>query len=295
MHGNGEEALLLFRDMINSGFRANSVTFAGVLSGCSHSRFVDKGLEIFHSMSQDHSVEPDIDHYSCMVDMLSRAGRLKEAYEFVQRMPMEPTAAAWGALLGGCRVYKNVELARIAANNLFRIEPENPGNYVLLSNIFSTAKLWNEASETRKLMRSKGISKTPGCCWIEVRNRVYTFVVGDKRNEQTDRIYKFLDHVGEKMRIAGCFPITEFVLQDLDQEEKEEVLCSHSEKLAVAFGVLNLAGESTIRVFKNLRICGDCHNFIKFVAEISGVRIIVRDSFRFHHFKEGLCSCGEFW
>lgn len=295
MHGNGEEALLLFREMVDSGVRPNSVTFTGVLSGCSHSRLVDEGLLIFDSMSRDHSVEPDADHHSCMVDVLSRAGRLEEAYEFIKKMPIEPTAGAWGALLGGCRVYKNVELGRIAANRLFEIESDNPGNYVLLSNILVSAKLWSEALETRKLMRDRGVTKNPGCSWIQVRNRVHTFVVGDKSNDQSDEIYRFLDYMGEKMRIAGYLPNTDFVLQDVDQEEKEEVLCNHSEKLAVAFGVLNLNGESSIRVFKNLRICGDCHNAIKFMAKIVGVKIIVRDSLRFHHFRDGLCSCQDFW
>ncbi|KAK9275541.1 hypothetical protein L1049_022808 [Liquidambar formosana] len=295
MHGNGKEALFLFHKMLDSGVKPNSVTFTGVLSGCSHSRLVNEGLLVFDSMSRDYSIEPDADHYSCMVDVLSRSGRLTEAYEFIQKMPLEPTAGAWGALLGACRVYKNVELGKIAANQLFEIEPHNPGNYILLSNIFVSAKLWGEASQTRKLMRDRGITKTPGCSWVQVRNRVYTFVVGNKGNEQSDEIYKFLDDLGEKMRLAGYLPDIDFVLQDVDEEEKEEILCNHSEKLAVAFGILNLNGESSIRVFKNLRICGDCHNAIKFIAKIVGVQIIVRDSLRFHHFRDGLCSCRDFW
>ncbi|KAL6313561.1 hypothetical protein AAG906_006926 [Vitis piasezkii] len=230
MHGNGEEALLLFREMVDSGVRPNSVTFTGVLSGCSHSRLVDEGLLIFDSMSRDHSVEPDADHHSCMVDVLSRAGRLEEAYEFIKKMPIEPTAGAWGALLGGCRVYKNVELGRIAANRLFEIEPDNPGNYVLLSNILVSAKLWSEASETRKLMRDRGVTKNPGCSWIQVRNRVHTFVVGDKSN----------DHIVDS-------------------------------------------------VFKNLRICGDCHNAIKFMAKIVGVQIIP------HALKPASAPVFNFW
>ena len=166
MHGKGEEALLLFEKMLDSGAKPNSVTFTGVLSGCSHSQLVDKGLLIFDSMSRDYSTEPDVDHYSCMVDVLSRAGRLEQAYEFIRRMPIEPTAAAWGALLSACRVHRNMELAKIAAKKLFEIEPHNPGNYVLLSNIFSTANLWEEASEIRKLMSDRGIIKEPGCSWV---------------------------------------------------------------------------------------------------------------------------------
>lgn len=294
MHGRGEEALLLFRNMLISGVKPNSITFTGVLSGCSHSKLVDEGLQVFHSM-RSHLIEPDADHYASLVDILSRAGCLDEAYGYIQRMPMKPTAGAWGALLGGCRVYKNVDLARIAAKHLFEIEPDNPGNYVLLSNIFVEGKLWNEASMYRKIMEQKQISKPPGCSWIQVKNKVHTFIAGDKSNEQSEKISKFLMDISNKVRLAGYLPNTDFVLQDLDQEEKEEVLCSHSEKLAVAFGLLNLKGESSIRVFKNLRICGDCHNFIKFAAKVVGIQIIVRDSLRFHHFKEGLCSCRDFW
>ena len=210
-------------------------------------------------------------------------------------MPMKPTAGAWGALLGGCRVYKNVELARIAGKHLFEIEPDNPGNYVLLCNVFVAAKLWSEALKYRKIMEEKGISKPPGCSWIQVKNKVFTFSVGDQSNEQSDKISEFLNVIGQKVRLAGYMPNTDFVLQDLDQEDKEAVLCNHSEKLAVAFGLLNLNGESTIHVFKNLRICGDCHNFIKCTAKIVDKQIIVRDSLRFHHFKDGLCSCKDFW
>lgn len=295
MHGRGEEALLLFRKMVDSGVKPNSVTFTGVISGCSHSQMVDEGVSVFDSMSKNYEVEPDSEHYSCIADVLGRAGRLAEAYKFIQKMPVEPTASAWGALLGACRIYKNVDLARIAASHLFEIEPNNPGNYVLFFNILVMAKLWGEASEIRKLMRDRGVRKVPGCSWVEVNNRVHTFVVGDKDNDQIVEIYEFLYEMGRKMKLAGYSPVTEFVLQDLDGEEKEASLCNHSEKLAVAFGILNLKGQSSIRVFKNLRICGDCHNTIKFISKSVGVRIIVRDSLRFHHFTDGLCSCKDFW
>ncbi|KAJ4960032.1 hypothetical protein NE237_019942 [Protea cynaroides] len=295
MHGNGKEALSVFQKMIDSGVKPNHVTFTGVLSGCSHSQLVEEGSLIFNSMSRDYFIEPDADHYSCLVDILSRAGFLDKAYDLIQKMPMEPTACAWGALLGSCRVYKNVELGQMAAHKLFEIEPDNAGNYVLLSNIFVNAKLWGEASQIRKLMRDKGIMKVPGCSWVQVKNQVYNFVVGDKRNDQSDQIYRFLDELGEKMRLAGYTPDTDFVLQDVDQEEKEEVLCNHSERLAVAFGILNLNGGSSVKVFKNLRICGDCHSAIKFMSKIVGIQITVRDSLRFHHFSCGLCSCKDFW
>ncbi|VFQ68469.1 unnamed protein product [Cuscuta campestris] len=296
IHGNGEEAVLLFNEMISSGLQPNTATFTAVLSGCSHSRLVDEGQMIFHSMAKDHGVEPDEQHYSCLVDVLSRAGRLEEAYCFIKEMPMEPSATAWGALLAGCKVYKNVRLGQVAANQLFLVEPENPANYVMLSNIFEASKLREAGLKTRELMRDRGITKTPGCSWVQVKNKTHTFVSGDKTHVESEKIYRFLEEIQEKMRMAGRLPHTDYVLQDLDTEEKELSLCHHSEKLAVAYGILNLKGVSTLTVFKNLRICGDCHDTIKFIAESSGVRIVVRDSLRFHHFKEdGLCSCNDFW
>ncbi|WOK93964.1 pentatricopeptide repeat-containing protein [Canna indica] len=299
LHGHGEDALSIFGQMHQYGIKPNSITFTVVLTGCSHSQLVDEGKSIFNSMTKEHGLQPDADHYACMVDVLCRSGHLKEAYGLIQSMPMQPTAGAWGALLSSCRVYKNVDLAKVAAAHLFEIEPENLGNYVLLSNILVAAKMWDDASKVRLLMRDKmrdrGVTKAPGCSWLQIRNKVYTFVKGDNKNAQRDAIYSFLKEIKEKMKIEGYLPDTDYVLQDVDKEEKEELLCSHSEKLAVAFGILNLKGESIIRVFKNLRICGDCHSAIKFMAKIIGVQIIVRDNTRFHHFKDGSCTCRDQW
>ncbi|XP_047310427.1 pentatricopeptide repeat-containing protein At1g20230-like [Impatiens glandulifera] len=297
LHGDGKRALSHFQKMLNSGFKPDAIAFTGVLSGCSHSCLVDEAREVFKSMKRDYSVEPDAEHYSCMIDVLGRAGHLDEAYRLIQTMPMEPTVGAWGALLGACRTYKNVDLGRVVAEELFAIEPKNAGNYALLTNIFSNAKLWEDAAETRKLMRERGIRKEAGCSWIRVKNKVYSFVAGEKRDYfQADEIYKFLEEIGEKIRLVGYKPKTEFVLQDIEGvEEKEDMLCNHSEKLAVAFGILNLNGSSSVSVFKNLRICGDCHSAIKCIAKVVGVRIVVRDCQRFHHFSDGVCSCGDFW
>ncbi|URE44243.1 Pentatricopeptide repeat-containing protein [Musa troglodytarum] len=274
MHGCGEDALAVFHQMLECGVKPNSVTFIVVLTGCSHSQLVDVGKSIFNSMSTQHGLQPDADHYACMADVLCRAGHLEEAYGFIQSMPMQPTVGAWDC-----------------SSTSFEIEPENPGNYVLLSNILVAAKLWDDASSIRMLMRDKmrdrGVTKVPGRSWVQIRNKVYTFVKDDDRNALRDEIYGFLKEIREKMRLDGYLPDTDYVLQDVNKEEKEELLCSHSEKLAVAFGILNLKGESVIRVFKNLRICGDCHSAIKFMAKIIGVQIIVRDNVRFHHFRNG--------
>nr|UPT49058.1 pentatricopeptide repeat protein AaPPR1477 [Agave angustifolia] len=295
MHGCGEESTSLFKRMVESRIRPDSVTFSAVLSGCSHSQLVSEARSVFSSMRRDYGVEPDADHHACMADVLSRSGHLNEAYEFIQNMPMKPTASAWGALLSGCKVYKNVELGKIVAGVLFDIEPQNPGNYLSLLSILIGAKMWDDASRIRKLMKDRGIAKEPGCSWVQIKSNVYTFVKGDDRFAMRGEVYDFLGEMGEKMKAEGYKPDTDFVMQDVDAEEKEEALCSHSEKLAVAFAILNLGRGSVIRVFKNLRICGDCHNAINFMAKIVGVQITVRDNVRFHHFKDGSCSCQGLW
>jgi pentatricopeptide repeat protein len=295
MHGHGEDALALFYEMQDAGLKPNHVTFAGILSACSHGGLVNEGWQFFHSMYRYYHIKPDADHYACMVDLLSRAGCLDEAYDFIKKMPMKPSASAWGALLAACRIHGNVELGKCAAERLFDLEPFNPSNYVLLSNIYAAAGRWDEVSNVRKTMKEKGLSKTPGCSWIEVENKVHTFIVGDRSHPQTERIYGMLDNLTGQMKEAGYMPNTDFVLHDLEGGEKENFLCGHSEKLAIAFGLLNTFPGKPIRVIKNLRVCGDCHTAIKFISKIVRRELIVRDASRFHHFKNGSCSCGDYW
>eukprot|EP01018_Ginkgo_biloba_P039040 Gb_26816 [translate_table: standard] len=295
MHGLGEDALALFHQMQHACMKPNHITFNGVLSACSHAGLVDEGWQFFHSMSRDYHIIPDVDHYACMVDLLSRAGRLNKAYDFISKMPLQPNAGAWGALLSACRIHSNADLGKLVAERLFALEPENAGNYVLLSNIYAAAGKWDEVSNVRKMMKEKCLSKTPGCSWIEVKNSVHTFVVGDRSHPQTEKIYALLDNLTGQMKEAGYMPDRNFVLQDVEGGEKEHVLCGHSEKLAIAFGLLNTCPRMPIRVIKNLRVCGDCHTAIKYISMIVGREIVVRDSSRFHHFKDGLCSCGDYW
>ncbi|KAF3778988.1 Pentatricopeptide repeat-containing protein [Nymphaea thermarum] len=295
MHGYGMEALAVFQKMQKMGVRPNAGTFAGVLSACSHAGLVEEGYRFFHSMSMYHGLVPDADHYASMVDILSRAGLLNDAYLFIQNMPVKATASSWGALLGACRVYKNINLGKIAARYLFQIEPDNPGNYILLANMYIALGMSEDALNMRKLMRNRGIEKTPGCSWVQVRGQIYTFVAGDKSHVQKGKIYAYLHELNDKMKLAGYLPDTRFALADVDFEEKEEVLGYHSEKLAVAYALLNTESASTICIFKNIRICGDCHNAMKFLSDITGVRITIRDSIRFHHFSNGFCSCQDFW
>lgn len=294
-HGHSNEALELFRQMEEAGVKPDHVTFVGVLSACSHAGLVAEGWHFFDSMSRDYSITPTVEHYSCMADLLGRCGHLHEAEEMITKMPFEPDAVVLGALLSACRIHSNVELGRHVAEKLFELEPENGANYVLLSNIYAAASRWDDVAALRMKMKDRGVKKQPGCSWIEVKNKIHTFLVGDESHPQTEKIYATLESLAEPMKALGYFPDTNFALHDVAEEEKVQLLCHHSEKLAIAFGLISTPPGTPIRIVKNLRVCGDCHTAAKFISRIVMREIVLRDANRFHHIKEGFCSCRDYW
>lgn len=301
MNGLGREALRLLQDMVTSGkqggnCKPNEVTFISVFAACSHSGMVAEGLEIFHRMKSDYGIQPTAEHYACIVDLLGRAGKLAQAYDFICSMETGPArAGAWSSLLGACRLHQNVELGEIAANHLLQLEPHVASHYVLLSNIYASAGHWAQAMEVRRNMKEMGVRKEPGCSWIEVGDEVHQFMVGDLLHPKNERVQQYLESLWERMRKEGYLPDTSCVLHDVDDSQKEMLLCGHSEKVAIAFGILNSPPGSVIRVAKNLRVCNDCHAAAKFISKIVKREIVLRDVRRFHHFKNGSCSCGDYW
>jgi hypothetical protein len=240
-------------------------------------------------------ITPRLDHYTSMVDLLGRAGQLHEAQDFIKKMPLEPTARIWGSLLAAYRIHGNIVMGQDVAEHLFNLEPENAGNYVLLSNIYAAAGRWDDVVKVRTMMKDKGLKKTPGCSFIEVDNTVHTFLVGDRSHPQSEEIYATLEILARKMEEVGYVPNKNFVLHDVEEEVKEDMLQSHSEKLAISFGLINTSSGTSIQITKNLRVCGDCHNVTKFISKIVSREIVVRDANRFHHFKDGSCSCRDYW
>lgn len=295
MHGLGRQAIYWFSLMVKEGVRPDHVTFTHVLNACSHSGLVEEGKAYFESMSQVYGVAPRIDHYSCMVDLLGRSGQLKEARKLIDTMPMEPNPGVWGALIGACRVTRNIKFGEEVAERLFALDPSDYRNYVILSNIYSAAGQWKEASKVRTLMKERGLRKDPGCSYIEHGGKVHCFVVGDQSHPDSTQIYAKLGEIIEKIQKAGYVPNTEFVLHDVDEEMKLDMIYKHSEKLAIVFGLLVNIAERPIIITKNLRICGDCHSAAKFISLVEKRTIIVRDSKRFHHFVSGFCSCQDYW
>lgn len=295
MHGKAKEAIEVFLWMQRCGQKPDSVTFTSLLSACSQGGLTEEGYHYFESMSKDYGVEPRVEHYACMASLLGRAGKLEEAYSLITEMPHVPDACVWGALLSSCRLHHNVSLGELAAEKLFELEPDNPGNYILLSNIYASKGKWEEVDKVRDMMREKGLKKNPGCSWIELKTKIHMIVAGDKSLPQMAQILDRLAKVSSEMKKAGYSPKTDWVLQDVEEQEKEHILCGHSEKLAVIFGIINTTEGSPLRITKNLRICGDCHAVMKFISRSERREIFVRDANRYHHFKDGECSCQDYW
>lgn len=294
-HGLGKEALELFEEMLAVGVKPDHITFVGVLSACTHVGLVERGRQYYDMMIELHNIEPTLSHYACMIDLLGRAGLLQEALDFIKKMPIEPDVIAWGSLLSSCKVHKNVELGRFAAEKLLLIDPDNSGAYAALANLYSACGRWADAAHVRKSMKHSGVRKEQGISWIHIKDKVHIFGVEDGLHTQKDEIYKLMSKIWEEIKKMGFVPDTNSVLHDLDDELKQQILKHHSEKLAIAFGLISTPENTTLRIMKNLRVCNYCHSAIKYISKLTCREIIVRDVTRFHHFKEGRCSCRDYW
>lgn len=294
-HGNGKVALNLFKQMESEGIRPDKITFIGIISACSHSGLVYEAYNYFNSMSRDYGIEPEVEHYSCLVDVLGRAGQLIEAEKVIKNMPFEPSASMLRALLGACRIKGNKEIGQRVATSLLELDPNDSSAYVLLSNLYAVANQWDEVHAARKNMKRRNLKKDPGYSWIEEKNKVHLFIVDDSSHPEAAAIYDELEYLMQRIKDEGYVPDTEFVLLNVEEEEKERSLYYHSEKLAIAYGLISTQSPQKIRVIKNLRVCGDCHNAIKYISKVTEREIVLRDASRFHCFREGVCTCGDYW
>ncbi|KAK7250492.1 hypothetical protein RIF29_32962 [Crotalaria pallida] len=301
LHGKAGAALDYYVRMVKvERFVPNSITFVGVLSACNHRGMIDEGHEYFDIMTNEYNIEPRLEHYGCIIDLFARAGRIEEAMNLVSRMSMKPDAVIWRSLLDACcKQHKSVELSEEMAKQVFESEGNvncSSGAYVLLSKVYASANRWNDVGLLRKLMSDKGVTKEPGCSLIEINGVTHEFFAGDATHPQMKDIYKFMNEVEENLQSIGYVPdCSGAPLVDDNDDGKEKTLRMHSERLAIAFGLLNSRPGVTIRVFKNLRVCNDCHKVTKLISRIYNVEIIVRDRARFHHFKDGTCSCMDYW
>lgn len=294
-HGLGQEALALFETFLEEGLKPTSVTFVGVLSACSRSRLLDEGRRCYKLMMEKYGFEPEMEHYGCMVDLLSRAGHIYEAVELIESMKVPADPVMWATLLGACKVHGLAELGEEIGSKLINLDPVHDGHYVQLSNIYAKAMKWTDVVRVRGLMIERKASKNAGWSLLEAGGKVHRFVAGDRRHERRLEIYEMLDSIERRIAEAGYRPDTSSVLHDIGEEEKENAVREHSERLAIAFALMVTRPGERIRVVKNLRVCADCHEVTKMISKAFGREIVVRDGSRFHHFKEGKCSCLDYW
>ncbi|PHT30819.1 hypothetical protein CQW23_27156 [Capsicum baccatum] len=294
-NGLGKEAVSYFEKLTAEGFVPNQITFLELLCACGHAGLVDEGLAYFNSMRQKYGIVPVLNHYTAVVDLLGRGGRLLEAESLIKDMPMQPDTVTWDALLAACRNHHDTSLGQRVAERLFHMGTKESGAYVLLSNIYASQGMWDNVRKVRETMLDREVNKEPGFSWIQIKNTLYSFLSGNKTCDHVDEIYPMLREFCTSFQAEGYIPETKFVLRDVEEEQKQNELLYHSEKIAVVFGILNTPNGSPVEIMKNLRICGDCHTFMKFLSKATHRKIIIRDGNRFHHFSEGFCSCGDYW
>ncbi|XWS38876.1 hypothetical protein CRYUN_Cryun18bG0001000 [Craigia yunnanensis] len=294
MHEKGEVAIALFKDIEKQGV-APDITFVNILSACAHSGLVEEGRYYFQYMTEVHGIEHRMEHYGCMIDLLGRAGLLDEAKKLIDLMPMSPDVGVLGALFGACRIHGNIELGEQVGKRVIELELENSVRYVLLANLYANVGIWKDVANVRRMMKDRGVKKVPGFSVIELEGVVNEFIAGGRAHPETKEIYAKVDEMLECIRSVGYVPNSEGVVRDLDEEESEKPLYYHSEKLAIALGLLKTKPGETFRITKNLRVCRDCHNASKLISKVFDRQIIVRDRNRFHHFKDGECSCKDYW
>ncbi|XLR62058.1 hypothetical protein S83_012730 [Arachis hypogaea] len=286
-NGLGKKVIETFEDMLKTECKPDHISYISVLSGYSHMGLIVEGKHYFKSMTKFFGISPTNGHFVCIVDVLGRAGMLNEAKELINEIPFKLNATVWGALLGSCPIHHESHLAEIALKNLVELNPEDSGNYVLLANIYAESGEIEGFANMKKLMKVKGIRNSPGCSWIEVDNSVHVFTVDDTNHPQIKKIYIKLEEMMKKIEHTGRY------ISPISSPHRSQKY--HSEKLAFAFGLLSLPSWMPLYVMKNLRVYHDCHSVIKLLSFITSRELIMRDGFRFHHFKDGVCSCKDYW
>lgn len=272
-NGEGDQGLLLFEEIRKSGvLRPNEETFLAVLSACASQGAVQEGFLYFELMKSDYKIEPRIEHYVGILNVLGHSGHLSEAMEFVEQLPFEPIPEVWEAVLNFARIHGDIELED-HAEELLMMKLDSPR--------FTADKIPSPLPKRDYEFNM-----------LEGKNKVHGLRSSSLCKEDAgDRI----SGLSGQLRDSGYVPDTRYVLHDIDEEAKEQALMYHSERLAIAYGLISTPARTSLRIIKNLRICGDCHNAIKIMSKIVGRELIVRDNKRFHHFRDGRCSCGDYW
>lgn len=266
LNGLGDDGLTLYDQMRESGMKPNEETFLYVFEACASVDAIDEAFMHFESMMAEYGISPQVEHYLGLLGVLGKCGHLAEAEEYISKLPFEPTEAVWEALMNYARIHGDIDLEDRAEELMVGLDPSKA-----VANKIPTPP----------------VKKQLAINMLEGRNRVAEF--------RNPTLFKDDEKLRAAMKEQAYVPDTRYVLHDIDQEAKEQALLYHSERLAIAYGLISTPARTPLRIIKNLRVCGDCHNAIKIMSRIVGRELIVRDNKRFHHFKDGKCSCGDYW
>ncbi|KAL2463186.1 Pentatricopeptide repeat-containing protein [Forsythia ovata] len=296
-HGDKDCVLELFELMESRGMKPDEYSFLAILTAFYNAGMVVETERWFNKMETEYVLKPWIEHYTCLAGALGRAGRLEEAEKVALTMPYEPDAAVWRVLLSSCMNHEKANIAWRMSKRLLAIDPNDDSAYVILANVLASTGRWGEVQEVWKIMKDSKVKKEVGRSWIEVQGAVHVFFSGDRRHARSNQIYAKLTELMEEIEKLGYVPIWNQMLHELEKNDKREMLWYHSEKLAVAFGLLSgvTPPGKALRIVKNLRICKDCHEAFKYISRVAEKEIIVRDVHRYHRFLNGSCSCGDYW
>ncbi|XP_020581733.1 pentatricopeptide repeat-containing protein At4g35130, chloroplastic [Phalaenopsis equestris] len=294
LHGLKKIALEMFSDMKKLNFEPTDSTFLSILSACSVSGFIDEGWMYFDIMQREHKINPRIEHYGCLVDLLGRSGDLKKAVEFIERMPVAPTSRIWGSLLTASRNNNNIRVAEFAAERIFELDHDNTGCYVILYGMYADAGRWEDAERVRSLMKKNGLHRTRGRSFVELNCKTWSFVEGDRSHFEIDTVQMVSDILSMEIGENAVTLSVRFNPEDIVRK-KANLGSRHTVRLALSFGLISSAVGTPVLVKKNIRICNDCHSAIKKISSFTGRAIIVGDSSIYHHFNNGVCCCGDYW
>lgn len=288
-NSDGQMAMRCFGKMQQQQVQPNEVTFVCLLNACSHEGLVNEGKYYFRLMLEDHNIKPSVHHYTCMVDLLARSGHLDEAENLLRSLPSEKGVVGWTSLMSACKSHGDLERGERCFQRLTTLEPETSTAFVLLGNMYANAGRWRDVDRLQSLRKSVGVKKKAAKACVEVKDMVHEFTVGEERADISAQVRT----LNLRSREGGHVPHTELVLKSVAESEKENALCGHAEKLALAYGLLNSAEGTTLLVTKNLRMCSDCHNSTKVMSSVEKREIVVRDAHRVHRFRDGFCSCSD--
>lgn len=294
--GNKSSVLELFHLFEMRGFVPDEYSLLAVLTVFCNAGLASESEKWIERMKIQYKLEPGLEHYTCLISAMGRAGRLEDAERIAMAMPFEPDAAVWRALLSFSALHGKADMAQKMAKRLIVINQYDDSAYVIVANVLSGAGRWDEVAEVRKTMRGRKVKKEGGRSWIEVKGKFHVFLAGDRKHDRAEEIYTKLEELMEECDKLGYVPVWEEMLHNVGEREKKEALWYHSEKLALAFGLVSGAPRGkALRIVKNLRICRDCHESFKYISRVIEREIVVRDVNRYHSFLNGCCTCGDVW